>query len=223
MFQRNALAGALFTAGVAVGGGSAIWMATAGVLGSLTGAVVARVLRFDRTEWSDGVHGFNPALVGMATFFFFKPSAHAAWLFVGSAVVATLLAAVCRRYVPVPVYTTPFVVCTWALHAVGIRLGLDPVAWHAPVAPGLHIGEAVIEGLSEVMLTGGNPYTGLIFLAGIAVSNWRHAVLAALGAAVGAALAVYRVWQILLARRRIVDQNGDNWTTDRRYHHGPDA
>ncbi|OWK40351.1 Eukaryotic-type low-affinity urea transporter [Fimbriiglobus ruber] len=191
MFQGHALTGVLFTAGIAVGGAAAVWMAAAGVVGSLTGAVVARALRFDPTAWADGINGFNPALVGMATFFFFKPSAPAAGLFVGFAVAATLLAAAVRRYVPVPAYTMPFVVCTWVLHAAGVRLGLDPVAWPAPVTHGLEISEAVVEGLSEVMLIGGNPYTGLIFLAAIAVSNWRHAALAVLGAVVGAVLAVY--------------------------------
>jgi len=191
MFQRNALTGVLFTVGIAVGGVAATWMAVAGILGSLTGTVVARVLRFDPSEWADGIHGYNPALVGIATFFFFEPSAPIAGLSVGFAVVATLLAAACRRYVPVPVYTMPFVVSTWALRAFGIGLGLDLMTWPAPVMHGLQIAEAVVEGLSEVMLIGGNPYTGLIFLAAIAVSNWRHAVLAVLGAAVGAVLAVY--------------------------------
>lgn len=195
MFQGHALTGVLFTVGIAAGcsvdGMAAAWMAVAGVLGSLLGAVVSWGLGFDSATRADGLDGFNPALVGIGTFFFFQPSAAAAGLFAGFAVAATLVAAAARRYVPFPAYTMPFVLCTWALHAAGARLGLAPVAWPLPVTHGLEISEAVVEGLSEVMLIGGNPYTGLVFLAAIAVSNWRHAALAVLGAAVGAMMAVY--------------------------------
>ena len=71
-FQENALTGACFVLGLAV---SSPLMATGAVVGSAIGTATAWVLKFDKAELSAGIYGFNSALVGIATLFFFQPSA----------------------------------------------------------------------------------------------------------------------------------------------------
>ena len=48
-------------------------MALGAVVGSAIGAATARLLKFDEAEFAAGIYGFNSALVGIATFFFFRP------------------------------------------------------------------------------------------------------------------------------------------------------
>ena len=69
-FQENALTGACFVLGLAV---SSLLMAIGAVVGSAIGTATAWVLKFDKAELSAGIYGFNSALVGIATLFFFRP------------------------------------------------------------------------------------------------------------------------------------------------------
>jgi urea transporter len=50
--------------------------------------------------------------------------------------------------------------------------------------------EEVFRGAAEVMF-GANIVTGILFIVGIALSDWRHATVALIGSFVGTALAVY--------------------------------
>src|SRR5262245_60830478 len=71
-FQENALSGALFTLGIAL---SMPLQAVGLVVGAVIGAATAWVFKFDLGELKAGIYGFNPALVGIATLFFFDPGA----------------------------------------------------------------------------------------------------------------------------------------------------
>jgi urea transporter len=94
-----------------------------------------------------------------------------------------------RRFLPFPTYTTPFIVTTWALVAVADAMHLAHTA--LPPPPNyLDISSALFEGLSEGFLQA-NRVTGLFFLAGLAVSNWRHAVLALVGSVCGTLVGIY--------------------------------
>ncbi len=119
-FQENALTGALFTLGIAI---SSPLMAVGAVVGSAIGTATGWVLKLDKSEGLAGIYGFNSALVGIATLFFFRPGTTSIGLLIVGCVVAALVTCLARRYVPFPTYTAPFIVTTWALFFLGQALG----------------------------------------------------------------------------------------------------
>ncbi len=191
-FQEHAVTGALFALGIAI----CFPVQAAGiVVGSAIGCGLARALKYDTGEVLAGIYGFNPALVGTATFFFFAPSAASAGLMVAGCVVATVLTRVMRGYVPFPTYTAPFVVTTWVLFLLGNAMGVaraDAGANLVPtpaVSPGV---EAILHGIGQVMFQA-SIWTGLLFLAGVAVSNREHAGWVLVAAVLGTVVVSYHL------------------------------
>lgn len=187
-FQENALTGACFAAGIAV---SSPLMAGGAVVGSAVGTATARLGRFDEGEVAGGIYGFNATLVGIATFFYFQPGAASVGLLLVGCVVATLLTRLLRGFLPFPTYTSPFILTTWALSFLGPALG---AVWVGPgepnVAPGVL--QAMANGVSQVMFQANVP-TALLFIAGIALSDWRHAVWVVAASGLGVLVANYHV------------------------------
>ena len=108
------------------------------------------MLKFDKAEVSAGIYGFNSALVGIATLFFFRPGVASIASLVAGCVVAALVTRLMRRYVPFPTYTTPFIVTTWALFFLGLALGAARVEPGGPM-DAVGFVEAVAHGISQVM------------------------------------------------------------------------
>lgn len=184
-FQEHALSGLLFLLGVAAG---SPLIAVGGLVGAVIGWGVARVVGFDRAEVEAGLYGFNASLVGMATLFFFRPGAVCVLFLVAGAAVATLATRLARRYVPFPTYTAPFIVTSWALFLVGVAAGLarsDPGG-----VPEVGSLGAIAHGISQVMFQA-SVVTALLFLAGIALGDWRLAAWVVAGAVVGMLLGSY--------------------------------
>jgi urea transporter len=72
--------------------------------------------KYDPREIEDGIHGCNPTLVGMATFFDLDPKQFLPWLFlIVGAVLSVKPTKFLRTYVNFPTYTIPFIVVTWAV------------------------------------------------------------------------------------------------------------
>lgn len=189
MFQDNALTGLLFLIGIA----AADWeMGLGALVGAAIGTFTGWLLRYDRVEVRDGIYGFNGTLVGIAALFFFKPTAPLLVLLVSGAAVSSVVTWACRRFLPFPTYTGPFIVTTWVLIAIGHMLQIAEVV-HKPPTDALNITTALMgmtEGLGEVMFQA-SLITGIAFLAGLAVGNWRHAVLGLLGSVLGTLVAIY--------------------------------
>jgi urea transporter len=185
-FQENALTGALFAVGIAL---SSPLMALGAVVGSAIGAATAWVLKLDRSELLAGIYGFNSALVGIATLFFFRPGAASIVLLVAGCIVAALVTWLARRYVPFPTYTAPFIVTTWVLFLLGQAVGAARVEPGGPME-GVGFVGAVAHGVSQVMFQA-SVWTALFFLVGIALSDWQHASWVLLGAIVGGLLGSY--------------------------------
>jgi len=179
-FQENALTGACFVLGIAL---SSPLMALGAVVGSTLGTATAWVLKFDKAELSAGIYGFNSTLVGIAMLFFFRPGAASIALLIGGCVVAAILTRLMRRFVPFPTYTTPFIVTTWALFFLGLALGAARVKPGGPMESAGFVG-AVAHGVSQVMFQA-SLWTALLFLAGIALNDWRHASWVLLASVVG--------------------------------------
>jgi urea transporter len=189
-FQEHALAGMLFVLGIAC---SSPVMATGAIVGSAVGAAVAWVLKFDQSELRGGIFGFNSALVGIASFFFFAHGILSVSLMLVGCVCAALLTRLARSSAPFPTYTAPFVVTTWGVYLIGKALGLVPVSGAPPVIPNVETGfyaEAILHGVGQVMFQA-SLWTGLLFLLGIAISDWKHALLVLAGTLVGMLVALY--------------------------------
>jgi urea transporter len=185
-FQENALTGALFVLGIAF---SSPLMALGAVIGAVLGWGTARVLKFDESETTGGIYGFNSTLVGIATLFFFQPGVVTFLLLAVGCIAAAPVTWAARRYVPFPTYTAPFIVVTWVLFFLGQALGLPRVEPGGTLDVGGSFG-AIAHGISQVMFQA-SIWTALFFLVGIAISDWRHATLVLVGSIVGMLVASY--------------------------------
>jgi urea transporter len=185
-FQENALTGACFTLGIAL---NSPLMALGAVVGSAIGMATARVLKFDESEVSAGIYGFNSALVGIAMLFFFRPGVASVALLIAGSVVAAIVTRLMRRYLPFPTYTTPFIVTTWALFFLGQALGVTQVEPGGPPVTAGFI-TAVAHGVGQVMFQA-SIWTALLFLIGIAINDWQHALWVIVASALGMLVGIY--------------------------------
>jgi urea transporter len=206
-FQENALTGACFVLGIAA---SSPLMALGALIGSALGYATARLAKFDAGEVAAGIYGFNATLVGIATFFFFQLGVTSAALLLVGCVVATLLTRLMRGHVPFPTYTTPFILTTWAIHGLGKVMGAAPVEGYPALLanpPLPFVVEAVAHGVGQVMFQG-SLWTGLLFLIGIAIGDWRHAAWVLAGSIVGMLLAWHNITEATRAidPERLVDR-----------------
>jgi urea transporter len=186
-FQENALTGALFALGIAL---SSPLMALGGVVGAVIGTATAWILKFDESEVHAGIYGFNATLVGIATLFFFRPGVTSIIILLpAGCIVATVVTWLARKYLPFPTYTAPFIVTTWVLFLLGQALGAPRVEPGGSMEGVGFIGAAA-HGVSQVMFQA-SIWTALLFLAGIAINDWKHAWWVLVGSIVGALVGIH--------------------------------
>ena len=205
MFQNSAWCGLLFLAGIFWGACSAHQCAVAwgAVVGLAVSTLTGRLLRLPENDGEQGLWGFNGILVGCALPTFLG---NTAWMWVALVLCAALTTWVrtgmnnVMRPWHINSLTFPFVLCTWFfLLAARAMHSLPPVGMAAPSLPedftvfhGASFGDIVtywLKGVSQVFLID-SWVTGALFLAGLAVSNWRAAICAAVGSAVALAAAI---------------------------------
>jgi urea transporter len=192
IFQENALTGACFLAGIAA---SSPLMAAGAAVGALIGTATATSLRFDETERTAGIYGFNSTLVGIATLFYFKPGAASLALLAVGCIAAAALTRWMRRQVPFPTYTMPFILTVWVIYFAAPHLGATRVESPAAVdaseiASRLDVFKATTQGVAQVMFQA-SIWTGLLFLLGLLVSNRQHAACVLAGSVIGMLLSGY--------------------------------
>jgi len=160
------------------------------VVSVLSGTIAARLLRPNTEMLGLGLYGWNSGIMGLAFVTFFQPSL-AFWLWVvalGALVAAVNVAMV--RWVPFPTLGAPFTFVFWALWPIAEIMGLEKIDLGTfPDAP-VQFVPATIAGIGA-MIFAGSTIVGLIVLAGLLVSNWRHAVVALMGSALAASLATH--------------------------------
>src|SRR5271157_4876884 len=194
MFQDNALTGLLFLVGIAAGAfeenaAFALLMALGGLVGTVLGTITARLIGYDEKQIRDGIYGFNATLVGTDGFFNSKPPPLRSFRWLLGCAASSVVTWAMRTYLPFPTYTFPFIVTTWVLLGIGTLMGLPRVELPAP-PENFNITTAFGEGLGEVMFQA-SILTSIAFFAGLAVNNWRHAVLALVGSILGTLVGIY--------------------------------
>jgi len=184
-FQVNEITGVLFIAAVAVfNWRMAIFYVISGVIATL----VATALKGDGELLNLGLFQFNSALMGLALGNFFQPNA-ILWLYV--LVLAAVTAAVTvawSKLTRLPFLAAPFILVLWAMWPFAHYLGLAKVEFGAFSDAPLVWGAAAISTFGSALFAP-SIFSGLLFLVGLLVSNWRHAIVAALGAITAIALA----------------------------------
>jgi len=186
-FQANEITALFFIAGATVFN----WrMGASYVVSVMVATVVARLLRGDAVLLGLGLFGFNSGLMGLALANFFLPGT-ALWIWLP--VLATVVAAgsvAMARLLPFPFLAAPFISIFWLVWPIAESMGLQKVDLGAfPDAPVTFVA-ATVAALGATLFASG-PLVGLFFLAGVLISNWRHGVVALIGAALAATLAAH--------------------------------
>ena len=205
MFQDNAWTGLFFLAGIFYGsyvtGNPAVaWGALVGVFMS---TITGYLLRYPAEKGTAGLWGFNGVLVGCAlpTFLGNVPLMWLA-IVIFSSMTTWVMVGLNHLLAPYKVssFTFPFVLTTWfVLMAARIMHGLPDSGLGAPELPG-NFSSAFDTGFKDLViywLTGiGQVFlikswvTGLLFLIGLAISNYWAAIWAAIGSALALAVAI---------------------------------
>lgn len=200
MLQESWLSGVLFCAGLLWGCfGPGASCPTMLVLGGLAGLAIATCVGYLCGKVSDadrGLYGFNGMLAGCALGAL-AGNGTATW---GAIAVASVLTLVLRRWLErrmqplgLSSYTAPFIIAVWltlmAARAAGLwepaEAGIMPC--HITISPWSLV-ECLLNGISQVFLVE-SWGTGVLFLAGLAVSSRRAALWALASSAIGSALA----------------------------------
>ncbi len=190
-FQSNELTGAFFLLAALVH--SPIAFAYF-LVAALVAPAARMLLGARRSVLATGLPGLNPSLIALSLPAFFETG----WLDFGMwgvlivcVACAVVLTHLCVAILPFPTLALPFVVTFWALYALAPEIdvlrplsggSISPTAFEPLTALLLGLGQAVFSA---------SIWSGLLFIIGILLSNWRHAVIALLGAVIGTALAYY--------------------------------
>ncbi len=187
-FQANEIAGILFVIAVAAFNGFNWRMAVFYVIGVVVGTLAARALGGIGDLLDLGLYGFNSGLIGLAlgNFFQYEPMM---WLWVVLfAIVAAAVTVAWSRWIPVPFLAAPFILTFWLVWLLSEKLGIAKVNFGAFPEMEVNWGASILAALGSALFVP-SLISGAIFLAGIAISNWRHAVVAIIGAFVANAIA----------------------------------
>jgi urea transporter len=190
-FQTNELTGVFFLAAILVASPiSAAYVLVAGIM-----APAGRMLMGDRGPvLATGLPGLNPCLVALSLPAFF----HTGWTDVGMWVVLVVCVAIAviivRTFLailPFPILVLPFLIIFWTLYALAPHLDvLRPIEFGAIAPDTFHPLKALFLSLGQALFSP-TVLSGLLFATGVLLSNWRHGVLAVIGALIGTAVSYY--------------------------------
>jgi urea transporter len=190
-FQSNELTGVFFLVAVLVASPIAFgYLLVAGIM-----APAGRMLMGDKgAVLSTGLPGLNPCLIALALPAFFETG----WTNLGMWVVLVVCVAitivlvrVCLAILPFPTLVLPFLIVFWTLYALAPDLEvLRPIKFGVLAPDTFHPLTAVLLSLGQALFSP-SILSGVLFVIGVLVSNWRHAVLAVIGAVIGTAVSYY--------------------------------
>jgi urea transporter len=186
-FQCNEITGLVFILAVGVHN----WrMAVFYVIGVVLGTLVCQLLGGDRTLLGLGLFGFNSGLMGLALGNFFVVNT-ALWIavFILACIVGAVTVAM-AKWLPIPFLAAPFILTFWVLWPIRSGIGLTTANLGAFNDSHVRFILATFGALGSALFAA-SAISGLLFLLGILAANWRHAVIAAIGALVAALIAAH--------------------------------
>jgi urea transporter len=173
-FQANEITGLFLIAAAAAFN---VQQAAYFVVGVILGTLTARVLKGIPDLLDLGLYGFNSGLMGLALGTFFEPGATLWLAVVVMTIIVGAVAVALSKILPMPMLAAPFILSFWALWAVSEQVGLVKLQFAPFSDTDVLWFQSVLVALGGALFSGA-VFTGALFLIGVAVSNWRHAVLA---------------------------------------------
>jgi urea transporter len=186
-FQCNEITGLFFIVAVAIHN----WrMAVYYVISVILGTLVGRLLGADRTLLGLGLLGFNSGLMGLALGNFFVPDTA---LWIAMPILACIVGGVTvamAKWLPIPFIAAPFILIFWLIWPIRSSIGLTAINLGAFGDSHVRFILSTLSALGSALFAA-SAISGLLFLLGILIANWRHAVIAAMGALVAVLLAAH--------------------------------
>ncbi|GAB4231690.1 MAG: hypothetical protein Tsb0021_10180 [Chlamydiales bacterium] len=190
-FQSNELTGLFFLAAVLTTSPiSFAYLLVAAIL-----APAGRMLMGERGPiLTTGLPGLNPCLMALSLSSFF----HTGWTNLGmwgvliiGVISVIILVKLCVAILPFPPLALPFIIIFWLIYALEptidvLQLKLPQIAISSAIHPLI----AVLFSLGQAIFSP-NMWSGLLFLCGLLLSNWRHGIIAFVGAAIAALVSYY--------------------------------
>jgi urea transporter len=164
-------------------------LACAALMGAVAANVSALLAGYREDDTRAGLHGFNGALAGLAAFSYIADNATAAAVAILAATAtAWLLEPWSRRLRAhgLGFFSSPCLIVTW-LWLPLVSRGAQPAnvaAFHMPGAA--QLGSGLLAGFAQTGFASG-ALPGLLVLAGIAASSWRHALWGVAGVSLASA------------------------------------
>jgi len=182
---NNVITGILFLAGAFYNS----WLiGTGGIIGVLAGTFTALILKYKRDDINQGLYGYNGALVGLATVYFFGFSMPSVIALLFGAILSSIIMNCMTRW-KLPPFTAPFIISTWILITIILTLHIIPLqSAQLPNASNLEIIPTLSRGIGQVMFQE-NIFTGIILFIGILVCSRISALYALLGTGIGVIVA----------------------------------
>lgn len=189
--QTNELTGLFFLAAVLIASPIAsAYLLVAAILGPL-----GRRLMGERKEvLSTGLPALNPCLIALSLPAFFQTgwTNITMWIVLLACIaIAVLLVRLFLRILPFPIIALPFLIIFWILWAIEPHVNfLEPSNIHLTAYHTFHPIIAVLFSLGQAIYSP-TIWSGMLFLTGLSLSNWRHGVVGLLGAVIGTTVAYY--------------------------------
>jgi urea transporter len=190
-FQANELTGLFFLVAILIASPIACaYLVVAAFL-----APAGRLLLGERREvLATGLPGLNPCLIALSlpAFFYVSWNDINMWVLLVICIVsAIILVRVCVAILPFPTLALPFLIIFWLLYALVPDLNfLRPIEFPTNVKTIFHPVTAVLFSLGQAIFSP-NIWSGLLFLSGLLLSNWRHGLIALFGAIIGTTVSYY--------------------------------
>jgi len=144
----------------------------------------------DRVLLGLGLFGFNSGLTGLALGNFFV---HDTALWIAVPILACIVGAVtvaAARWLPIPFLAAPFIVTFWVLWPIRSGVGLTAVNLGAFGNSRVAFLLGTLHALGSTLFAVSTA-TGILFLLGVLVANWRQAIVALLGGLIAVLLAAH--------------------------------
>lgn len=184
---ENVITGAIFMAGIFYHSRS---LGVGAIFGVLVGTGLALLLRYKDDDVRQGLYGYNSTLVCLAILYFFGLTRYTLVASFLGAILSVFITNIMRRTWRLPIFTAPFIVSTWIVMSVLLAFHLASLHTSPlPVADTISMISALSLGVGQVMFLE-DVVAGIILFVGILAGSRVLALYAAMGTALGVAIAL---------------------------------